>query len=527
MAAKPRYRIGSDGTNVRLVAPDRPQSSSRFMRGEHSPFFFNWTPALRDSREDVRASYIRAAARAIDSIHNSGWLAGAVNQSIGSMVGTGLRLAAKPDVNVLRWDEKTANDWTRLVEWRFEGWSGTPMECDAAGRHSLGQQARTVLLSFYTHGEALALLPMIRRPGSQTRTKVRLLPPHKLSQQSDGVHQYQGITLDAWGMPTSYLMWLRHDQQQEVLTPVRARDAGGRPQVIHVFEGEADQVRGITPMAPALRIVRQYDQLSDGTLTTALLQTIFAATITSDAPTTDVLNALQDQDEQGVGGGGIADFLGAKAQWYEKTKIDLGAFSKIAHLFPGEELKFTDVKTPNDNYEPFAKLLLREIARCLGMTFETLTGDYSGATYSSVRMATSEIWPVILARRANIAGRFYQQVYEAWLEEEIESGRLPFPGGIYAFFANREAASRADWRGPAKPQADDLKAAKAHELYKRMGVMSDEMICNDLGVDFEDVYQQRAHEKKLREQLGLPDGDTLQSAEDEALTNKLVSEGAE
>jgi capsid protein len=77
----------------------------------------------------------------------------------------------------------------------------------------------------------------------------------------------------------------------------------------------------------------------------------------------------------------------------------------------------------------------------------------------------------------------------------------PLPGGFYGFLANRQAASRAEWRGPPKPQADDLKTQKAHEGYKRMGVMSDEMICNDLGVDVEDVYRQRAHEKKLREKL--------------------------
>jgi capsid protein len=176
---------------------------------------------------------------------------------------------------------------------------------------------------------------------------------------------------------------------------------------------------------------------------------------------------------------------------------------------------------PNDTYEAFSKFLLREIATCLSMTVETLTGDYTGATYSSVRMATAEKWPLVLARRQNISGRFLQHVYEAWLEEEIEAGNVPFTGGLAAFFAQRSAACSAEWRGPARPQADDLKAAKAHEVYKRMGVMTDEMICNDLGVDVDDVYEQRSREAKKRERLGLPDGDTMTP---DPIGDKLVTE---
>lgn len=523
---KPRFRIGSDGTGLRPITADLPvaRSQSQYMRGEASPFFFSWNPALRDVRDDVRASYTRAAARAIDSLHNSGWIAGAISQAVASTMGDKLRLASKPNADELGWSREAADGWARMVERRFEAWADNAMECDAGGRQTLGQMARAVLMNHFSHGEALALLPMVSRPWSLSRTKVKLLQPHKLVQDSDGENMFQGVRMDAWGLPVSYRVMMRVRQTYEEAVDIPARDGAGRPQVLHIFEGAAEQIRGITPLAPALRTVRQYDQLSDATLTASLLQAIFAATIQSDAPTSDVLNALQDDDEQGVGGGSIEALIGAKTEWYQSTKIDLGRAGKIAHLFPGEKLEFHGSETPNATYEAFAKFLLREIARCLGMTFETLTGDYSGATYSSVRMATSELWPLVLSRRANIPGKFYQGVFEAWLEEEIETGRIPFPGGIYAFLSKREAAVRADWRGPAKPQADDLKTAKAHETYKRLGVMTDEMICAELGVDWEDVYEQRKREKELREKYDLPEGDTLQTAADEALTNSLITD---
>ena len=197
---------------------------------------------------------------------------------------------------------------------------------------------------------------------------------------------------------------------------------------------------------------------------------------------------------------------------------------KIAHLFPGEELEFNASKTPNENYEAFARMLLREIAAGLGMTYEDVTGDFSGATYSSVRMSTSTNWPIILYRRKNIASRVPQAFYCAWLDEQIESGEIPFPGGIDGFRENYAAATRCDWRGPAKPQADDLKTQLAHQGYKQMGVMTDEQICAELGQDWEDVYEQRQREMEKRKELGLPEGDTFQAAEDDrAAKMKLVS----
>jgi capsid protein len=47
--------------------------------------------------------------------------------------------------------------------------------------------------------------------------------------------------------------------------------------------------------------------------------------------------------------------------------------------------------------------------------------------------------------------------------------------------------------------------AKAHEIWCRLGVMTDAAIAEDLGHDIEDVYAQRAREKALRATYGLTD----------------------
>ena len=513
-AAKPRIRVNTRGEHTgvhidgELVRPSQPTTG--YMRGNASPFFFNWNPALRDQRDDVFVSYQQAAARAIDAIHNSGWISGAVEQAIASTNGTGLRLAARPDAAALGWDAQKAHEWSELVESRWAMWSSRPMECDAAGKMTMAQQTDAVLRAYFSHGEALALLPYVKRPESSRGTKVQLLPPHRLVQDTSALNRmFQGVIVDSYGLPIAYRIRNRTDlvefSNYSNYVDIRARDMAGRPQVIHLFEGREGQMRGITPMVSALHTVKQYDQLSDATLQTALIQAIFAATITSEGPTEEVLRALQSPEEQSGTDTALSDLIGMQAAWYENTKIDLGGSSRIAHLFPGNKLDFKRSEHPNGTYESFAKFLLREIARALGMSFETMTGDYTGATYSSVRMSTSEIWPIILRRRSNICGRFLQMVYEAWLEEEIEAGTIPFDGGLMGFIAHRPAAVIANWRGPAKPQADDLKTAKAHEVYKNLRLMSDERIADDLGYDIADEYVRMGREVKLREQNNIPD----------------------
>ena len=502
---------GANFTQPAAADIAKPKASAQFMKGNDSAFYFNWRPALRDSRTDVHVAYSDAAARTIDAVHNSGWLAGCIEQSKANIIGgTGLRLAHMPDISALTdWDAKELNDWSRLVERRFEMWCDDKNECDATGKHTMSMLQEQAVESYYTHGEVLGLLPNIDRPNAITRLKVKMLPPHKLVQDtSESFGLYQGITHGQWGFPIKYRINMTTSYGFEQPLEIMAYDQS-RQQVLHIFKGAVGQVRGITPFVHVLKTLKQFDQLSDATLTKALMDALFAATMESQSPTTDLLQALQDEEEQGISGASVTDLLATKAAWYENTKIDLGRSGRIAHLFPGEKLKFNTTSRISNDYEAFVKILLRELARCMGLSFESVTGDYSGATYSSVRMSGSELWPLTLSRRKHIAGRFMTEIFQSWLDEEVMSGRLPFKGGTFAYMAQRKAAARCDWRGPPKPQADDLKAAKAMEVLKRLGIASDEQLCAELGTDYEDVYEQRARERDLREQHDLPDGDTL------------------
>jgi len=498
-------------------AISRPAPASRYGGGTNvhtragggSSFLFGWNPALREPIFDVREGWVGAASRAIDSLQNSGFMSGAVETACGQMIGSGLMLNAKPDPALFGGNEASAEAWAQIAESKFAQWGANPWDCDLGARFTLGQLQDQAVRQYFATGEIVATLPMKKR-GDGPALKVNVMPSMRLVQASimgGPYNQVQGVILGPDHEPIAYaflnaaLVWGIFEQDI-----VQARTVDGRPVVVHLFTGDPGAVRGITPLAPVLKVVRQIDQLADATLTASLLQTIFAATVESDAPTADVMRALQSDDEQDLEGGQPGDFdnlMKQRFEWYRQTKVDLGNFGKIAHMFPGESLKFNSSMHPNSNYDVFNKSLLREISRCLCVSYESVSNDYSHATYSSVRQASADLWALTIKRRAFYPARMMQMVWESFLEETIETGLLQFPGGVDAFRANRAAACNADWRGPPKPLADDLKAAKAQQILRSEGWVSRDQLCAEYGNDWLEVNRQRAVEKSDDERLGL------------------------
>lgn len=496
------------GKNVGGIMPAR--FSSAYMRGGRGVTFAGWRPAaLRENQDDISSSWDLAAARVTDIVHNSGWISGAIEQCVANTVGLGLRLKALPENNTFGMTNTEAAEWAKLVEQRFELWARTPQECDIQGQRTFGQMQVAAFRTWLLTGEILSQIVWKKRPWNICGTKVRILPPQRLSRKSEQLKRLvNGVFLDQDGMPIGYLI-TRKTQFNTEERRVAARDNYGRPNVVHVFEGVPETYRGISPLVPALQVAKQFDQLADATLTAAIVQSLFAGVITSDAVTEEAMDALLTGEEQTEmakkGQPLVSAAIASQESYYVGADFNIGMNGRIAQLYPGDKFEFQTPTIPGGSYKDFSQNLLHELARCLGMTYESTTGDNQGATYSSLQASSTEIYAITTARRKNIVSPFCQPIYEAWLEEEIERGDIPFPGGIDAFLTNRAAACRAEWRGAPRPTPDELKRARAFETLMRMGVTSASVICNEHGLDYEDVCQQLAAEADLRGQYGLPE----------------------
>lgn len=512
------------------ASESRPTPQAGFLRGGSGgkPYIFS-SPPLRDVTDDIKQAWTPVAARTIEALQNNGWIAGGVEAAISTIIGTGLVLNAKPDHEALGWSTQDASAWARKVERRYHARCRNKWAVDAGGRYTGGQLEAAHLRQYFATGEGISQFLTIPRPGIAGNTRMRLLQSHLLSRETD-VHTrlHQGVRLDRHGAPASYRFRMKDKHGVHEDIEFRAKDRFGRTIINHIFDGQAGQFRGITVIAPVLKTIHRYDRLAGSTMAAALLHQHFAATIESDYPTEQVLDALGSSSDRSLKEqpSPFQNYLHEIRNWHETVDIELAGVGKIPHLLTGEKLNLQSAKHPNSNYEPFANFLLREIARCLGCLFEDLTGDYRGASYSSLQNGIAKIWPITLYRRQHIAVPFKQADYDAWLEEEIDAGRIEFPGGIDGFVANREAATRAEWRGPPKPVADELKAAKSDEIYYRLGVRSQSRIAADKGDDIDTIHEDFEREAESRKQRGIPDpsvgsgGDAVTDAADEAIEER-------
>ncbi|MBX5015942.1 phage portal protein [Rhizobium lentis] len=471
----------------------------------------------RDGRVDVREAAARASALAFDFMQNSGWIAGACDQMIVDTIGTELKLNARPDLSRLGYSDKERSDWCKLVEGAWRRYSWDPRECDLAGKATIPEMCDGIMRYFIGGGEGFGIVSFLgeqarKRYGIKTGTKVSIVSPHRVpnvTREFEGLDG--GIFHDANGRPT-HCRFKRRDGGLDVDYDLAFNLPNGLPQVIHVLDrgDNPDSPRGISIMAPILKVIAQSDQLADATLATALLQTIFAAVIRSPEPSEEAFQAIQTlADTNGIEGGGelVQDFVdvwGARFEALKAGGVNLADTSRIAHLGPGEELDFKTASTPGSQYIPFSKNLQREMARRLGITIESFSMDFTAATYSSVRVATSTVFPIAQRRRERIAAPFCQAIYENWLDEQIATGSIPFKGGYRAFAANRDKVCWAEWQGPAKPSADDYKSANAAKIRLETGVSSLADEAAEYGRDWEETAAQRERELKVLTEKGLP-----------------------
>jgi lambda family phage portal protein len=144
--------------------------------------------------------------------------------------------------------------------------------------------------------------------------------------------------------------------------------------------------------------------------------------------------------------------------------------------------------------------VLRNIAAGLNIPYELLTKDFSQTNYSSARAALAESWRYFLGRRRWLTDTWLTPIYELWLEEAINTGRVAAPG----FYEQRHAYTKVRWIFSGRGWIDPAKEASAVEMRLAMGISTYEKECAEQGEDYEEVIAQRAKERAMLVEAGLP-----------------------
>lgn len=399
-------------------------------------------------------------------LRNSPLAAGAVKTNVTKVVGSGLKVKAQIDRQLLKLDEATADAWERSAEREFLLATET-REFDIERRLPFSLLQGLAFLKTLEDGDVLANLPRLKRPGSPYAVKLQLIPGARLCNPkmvADTDRLVAGVEKDEYGAAIRYHVASLHpgsanfyrNRDKVTWAPLEAfGKATGAPQVLHLLDVQSPgQTRGVPYLAPVIELIKQLGRYTDAEVMAAVVSgmlTVFVTNETGDAqlgPAPTAENPTGDASQQA-----------------DTTGMELG-YGSVIGLAGGENISTVSPGRPNTAFDPFVMAILRQIGVALEIPFELLVKHFT-ASYSAARAALEEAWDYFNRRRHWLVTMLCQPVYEAVITEAIASGRLAAPG----FFADplvRKAWLSTVWIGDAKGQIDPLKeinaAAKRVEL---------------------------------------------------------------
>ncbi|WP_242652285.1 phage portal protein [Limimaricola pyoseonensis] len=475
--------------------------------GDSSDAMLAFQPPFRSADAEVLPNRERIVSRSRDLARNNGWTAGGIVKEVDAVVGSRFRPLLKPDWMALGLSSEWAAEFKNRVEARWRNYAEDPRKlCDLTRSQTVGQMFALAYRNYIIEGEALGIVSW--RPERPTATVLRVVDPDLLSTPADLADETRlrsGVELDRHGAAFRYHFRQAHaaspyaDEGQFTWKALPREKGWGRPVVMHFFDKFRDgQTRGVSRLAPIIETLRMEDHYGRVELQAAVINAVLAAFIKSPMGP----EAMDELFGEGDGGNAILGYHENRQSYYEaRDGVRMGN-ARITQLFPGDEIGMVSTSRPAAQFAEFEGAVLRKIASGLGISYEQLAADWSKTNYSSARAALVEIWRGWTSRRVSFAQGFCQPFFMAWLEEEIDTGRITLPRGAPSFRENWSAYSRAKWIGPGKGFVDPVKEAQAAAMRVALGLSTLEEEAAELtGSDWLENMEQ------IKREIGvLPEG---------------------
>ncbi|MCP4635622.1 MAG: phage portal protein [Methyloversatilis sp.] len=463
----------------------------------------NWNPFPGSADSDLLPDLDMLVARSRDLSRNNGIAAGAGQTFKDNIVGSVLRLVAAPDYRLLGWTPEQAREWANETEPLFRSWADST-ECDAAGEQDLLGLTLSALGGTFGNGDALGLPLWLPDPQSQWSTRMLMVESDRLSTPDHLEHRDDirgGIERDFYGKPIAYHIQRRHPgdalaRDRFVVSGLNsweripATTDWGRRRVIHLHDKDrTGQSRGKPIVSAVMKEFHMAGKYQTTELEAAVSNALVAAFLESN---------LDQESAQQLFGNDPRDAWGASVRQAQNLRqmrgaaiIPLPAGAKLTPFAPGR---------PNAAFEAFMIASLRHIAAGMNIPYELLLKDFSKTNYSSARAALLEAWRYFMGRRAWLTRVWLRPIYELWLEEAVNAGRVHAPD----FYEKRYAYARCRFIFSGRGWIDPVKEAEAAGIRMRLGISTLEAECAEQGLDWEEVLEQQAAERAVKQRLGLP-----------------------
>lgn len=192
---------------------------------------------------------------------------------------------------------------------------------------------------------------------------------------------------------------------------------------------------------------------------------------------------------------------GEEADGTQSTTVEAGEFTELP---PGYTFKSWDPNYPVDAFDPFTRACLRGIAAGVGVSYESLSRDYSQSNYSSSRLSLlddRDLWRVLQAWWVRA---FREPLHRTWLQQAVFANAIP-ELGREQYAADPVRFSEVRFKPRGWGWVDPSKEVKAYKEAERAGYVSksDIIAATGGGNDIEDVIAARRRELDLLDEAAL------------------------
>ena len=461
--------------------------------------------------KDVVASAARDVARTSDygsSIRRT---------LIDNIVGPNLKMIVTLDAKALGITPEQATEVSDAIQREFKIHAeGPSFGADAMHMQTLSGLIRTACASYIVSGEALGSVEWKPTFGTPYATCLNLIEPERLSDPNGSIDPISGRRMGVWrdyfGEPIAYS--IRRHMPSDSLWSMDVftwdvfprRTDWGRPIILHAFEHDrAEMTRGISSMTNVIEPLRYLRKFMETELDANAVRAEFAAVIRAEINYEQAMGLMGQDAIQSVKQNGFMDFnlayMKQKVPFHEAQDFQMGK-AKVVHLLPNEHMELLHSQQAVGSLKEMADVNLYGIASGAGVSYSSLTKNYSQVNYSGGRMEAAEVERSYSVRRDDFFSQFVVPFAFAWLEEAVVVRQtIKLPGSLPYYDAVKYITIRFEVRG--KTRLDPLKEAQAEIALLQVGATSLKNICDANNLDWTEVLEQRAQEKALMDRLGL------------------------
>ena len=411
--------------------------------------------------------------RARYEVASNSYARGMVLTLAATCIGTGPRL------QLLSEDE----EYNSLVETEFTAWSEAVRLCE---------KLQTLRMAKIADGEAFAAIlknPRLKHP---VEIDLRLIEADRITTPyPDIANNVDGIEYDKFGNPVRYYVSSEHPGDSSLW--YGQFETVSAEYMLHWYRVDRPgQHRGLPEIMPALPLFAQLRRYTLAVLAAAETAADFAAVLYTDSPANGEAQPLEAMD--------VVEL--------EKRMATV--------LADGWKLGQIKAEHPNTTYSEFKREILGEIGRCLQVPVNILLGDSSKHNYASGRLDHQTFFKSIKVEQTSCEQVILYPLFNAWYREAVRIGLLRHPKT--AFPLTRKATTGSDFlqrRGSDNcgeaarffwdglEHVDPVKEANASVARIKSMTSNLAIECGKAGLDWEDVLNQAAKERKRMIKLGL------------------------